>query len=84
MTAEDAPPPPTLFRITGGGDPSVEEVAALTAAVLQLRARATDTTGVGSPVSRWQYAALREGVGGRPFYGLSDTARIRYLQPDPS
>lgn len=80
----DAPAvtPPLSWRIVGGGEPSPEQLAALTIALL--------ADGVADPgkaprgeLSGWASAAMAEAVGGRPAYSATDVRRIRYLRPHP-
>ncbi|MDX1511438.1 MAG: acyl-CoA carboxylase subunit epsilon [Nitriliruptorales bacterium] len=53
---------PTI-RIVGGGEPTAEELAALTIALDALIDQSAEDAG-GDAQSGWVLAALREGVGG--------------------
>lgn len=58
----------TRFEITGGGEPSPEELAAL---VIALTPVAVDGDGPAAPPG-WLRASLHEGVGARPAVAPGD------------
>ncbi len=60
--------------VTGGGEPTAEELAALVIALSPVaQAEAADAAGDGW--SAWGEAALLEGVGFRPFVSVDDVVR---------
>ncbi len=68
-------PASVAFRVTGGGELSAEDLAALTVAL----------TPVGAPAARpsprgggWARAAIIEGIGGRPPASLPDLVQGRF------
>lgn len=65
------------FAVTGGGEPSDEELAAITVALTPVVVEAAD--GGRDDVPRgWNRAALIEGVGGRPSASLPDLVSGRF------
>ena len=72
MTAadqDDAPTPPR-YVVTGGGEPSAEELAALMVALTPVAGPAEDD----DAAPAWVDAALQEGIGRRPFVSADDLA----------
>ena len=58
------------FAVTGGGEPSAEELAAITIALTPVAG--DDEADDGTQASGWRRAALVEGVGGRNAASLPD------------
>lgn len=76
MSADDQTPTTPAFAITGGGEPSPEELAAI---VVALTPVAIDEDEGPDDVPRgWNRAALIEGVGGRPSASLPDLVSGRF------
>ena len=64
--------PSSRIEITGGGQPSPEELAALTIALQPVAVEVDDRP---DPRASWEQAALLEGVGFRPFNSHTELAR---------
>ncbi|HEX9889195.1 MAG TPA: acyl-CoA carboxylase subunit epsilon [Nitriliruptorales bacterium] len=64
---------PARIEIVGGGEPTPEELAALTVALVSVAAEQP----VDDDIARasWERAALLEGVGFRPFASYTDLDR---------
>ena len=76
MSTEDQPPTAPDIVVTGGGEPTPEQVAAL---VIALTPVAADGEAAPDDVPRgWRRAALIEGVGGRPSASLPDLVSGRF------
>ncbi len=63
------------FAVTGGGEPTEEELAALTVALSEIaasRAEESDAADDDRVTPSWRRAALLEGVGGRPAVSAAD------------
>ena len=60
------------IRVVSGGEPTPEELAALTVA---LQPVAVETSSDEQPRASWGEAALLEGVGFRPFHSSVDLER---------
>ena len=76
MSADDQTPTTPAFAITGGGEPSAEELAAI---VVALTPVAIDEDAGPDDVPRgWNRAALIEGVGGRASASLPDLVSGRF------
>ena len=80
MTAPDAEPPTTdapSIVVTGGGEPTPEQLAAVVLALTPVAG--PDQAPEPDPVPRgWRRAALIEGVGGRPSASLPDLTSGRF------
>ena len=66
----------TDFAITGGGEPTPEELAAITVALTPVAV--TEDDGPDNVPRGWNRAALIEGVGGRPSASLPDLVSGRF------
>ena len=66
---EQTETPPLALRVTGGGEPTAQELAAL---LVTLTPTSSDETGAARGPAAWTRAALIEGVGGRPPTSLAD------------
>lgn len=76
MSGDGETPTAPAFVITGGGEPSAEELAAI---VIALTPVAVEEDAGPDDVPRgWNRAALIEGVGGRPSASLPDLVSGRF------
>lgn len=76
--AADAPLTPDIV-VTGGGEPTPEQVAALVIALAPVAGDGGDGDAAPDEVPRgWRRAALIEGVGGRPSASLPDLVQGRF------
>lgn len=67
------------FAVTGGGEPTERELAALTVALSEIAAaRAAEAAAAGGEhdVPPWRRAALLEGIGGRHAVSAADLERL--------
>jgi hypothetical protein len=86
VSADDGVVPderPVAWRVTGGGDPSREQLAAITIALTPVRVPTVEdapghaTRGAWG-VGNWQRAAIVEGLGGRRPASLQDLVQGRF------
>ena len=79
MTAATEEPTGPSIVVTGGGEPSAEELAAIVVALTPVVVEEGDQDGGRDDVPRgWNRAALIEGVGGRPSASLPDLVSGRF------
>lgn len=78
MAADETPDTPR-YVITGGGDPTPEQLAAIVVALTPVAAPPQDDDGPTSgAASHWAHAAILEGVGHRTFVAMPDLAAGRF------
>ncbi len=75
MTDDATPQSPSIV-VTGGGEPSPEELAAIVVALTPVAG--TEDDGRDEVPRGWKRAALIEGVGGRPSWALPDLVSGRF------
>lgn len=77
MAADDTPDTPR-YVVTGGGEPTPEQLAALAVAMTPVAVPADDDGPASGAASAWAHAALMEGVGHRTFVAMPDLAAGRF------
>ena len=77
MAADETPDTPR-YVITGGGTPTVEQLAALAVAMTPVAVEVEDDGPSSGAASHWAHAALLEGVGHRTFVAAPDLAGGRF------
>jgi hypothetical protein len=75
--AEETPVQPAIV-VTGGGEPTPAELAAIVIALTPVVVADQDEATPDGPPNGWGRAALIEGVGGRPAVSLPDLVSGRF------